>query len=177
MVAGLALGAPASAAVLLDVEGVLTPGEGREFFVGRAAGRPQRLTLTLEADAPLRLETLIDVSFCEQIFDGDGELVDEFCDNFDVPGPEGEGRRLAFRFATDGFTDEPRVPCPPGFSCRVQRAEVVETLILDNFTGEASRYDLRLVASAVPEPAGWAMMILGFGVVGAGLRRGRILAV
>ena len=35
------------------------------------------------------------------------------------------------------------------------------------------RAQLRLVSAAVPEPANWAMMIVGFGVAGAAVRAGR----
>lgn len=37
--------------------------------------------------------------------------------------------------------------------------------------------DARFSAAAVPEPASWAMMIAGFGLAGAALRRGRRVAV
>lgn len=33
------------------------------------------------------------------------------------------------------------------------------------------RWDVRTIESAVPEPATWAMMVLGFGIVGATMRR------
>ena len=33
------------------------------------------------------------------------------------------------------------------------------------------RYDVRPLTSAVPEPTSWALMIVGFGVAGMGLRR------
>ena len=36
--------------------------------------------------------------------------------------------------------------------------------------------DISATLAPVPEPATWAMMILGFGAAGAMLRRGRILA-
>ena len=39
--------------------------------------------------------------------------------------------------------------------------------------GQADNITLAAVAGAVPEPATWAMMILGFGGVGATLRRRR----
>ncbi|MBP6877194.1 MAG: PEPxxWA-CTERM sorting domain-containing protein [Phenylobacterium sp.] len=35
------------------------------------------------------------------------------------------------------------------------------------------RAQLRLVSAAVPEPANWAMMIVGFGIAGAAVRAGR----
>lgn len=35
------------------------------------------------------------------------------------------------------------------------------------------RYEVRAIAAAVPEPTTWAMLILGFGVVGASLRERR----
>ena len=35
----------------------------------------------------------------------------------------------------------------------------------------------RSLDGAVPEPASWALMILGFGLTGAALRRRRIVAV
>ena len=40
---------------------------------------------------------------------------------------------------------------------------------------ETAHYSFNLITAAVPEPATWAMMILGFGMIGAGLRyrRGR----
>jgi hypothetical protein len=40
-------------------------------------------------------------------------------------------------------------------------------------TGGAPSLDERLLAAAVPEPASWALMIGGFGLAGAGLRRRR----
>jgi len=48
----------------------------------------------------------------------------------------------------------------------------------DNITGQASllssRYDFQITPnSAVPEPATWALMIIGFGSIGAAMRRGK----
>lgn len=43
---------------------------------------------------------------------------------------------------------------------------------MDNIAFDVRRID----AGAVPEPGAWALMILGFGVAGAALRRGRVLA-
>lgn len=44
----------------------------------------------------------------------------------------------------------------------------------DNHTGGAwlgANFNLVSIASAVPEPSSWAMMIIGFGAIGAALRR------
>ena len=38
-------------------------------------------------------------------------------------------------------------------------------------TGTAFEFDNIAAANAVPEPASWAMLIVGFGLVGAGMRR------
>ena len=44
----------------------------------------------------------------------------------------------------------------------------------ENESGSADlRAQLRLVTAAVPEPANWAMMIIGFGVAGTAVRAGR----
>jgi hypothetical protein len=42
-----------------------------------------------------------------------------------------------------------------------------------DMTSAELRAQLRLVSAAVPEPANWAMMIVGFGVAGAAVRAGR----
>ena len=54
----------------------------------------------------------------------------------------------------------------------IASAYVNDRLAGDRFTTYAFRED----GSATPEPAGWALMIGGFGLVGAALRRRRVAA-
>lgn len=46
-------------------------------------------------------------------------------------------------------------------------------LVSDNAFDQIKQTDIRLAAAPVPEPATWAMMILGFGLIGAATRRKR----
>jgi hypothetical protein len=48
-----------------------------------------------------------------------------------------------------------------------------QTLTINGTSGAAGSYGGTIAFGAVPEPATWAMMILGFGMVGAGLRMAR----
>ena len=47
------------------------------------------------------------------------------------------------------------------------------TLTVSGFSGGGASYGGQLSFAAVPEPSTWLMMILGVGIVGAGLRRRR----
>jgi len=46
-------------------------------------------------------------------------------------------------------------------------------LVSSNALDQVKQTDIRLAAAPVPEPATWAMMILGFGLIGAATRRKR----
>jgi hypothetical protein len=48
------------------------------------------------------------------------------------------------------------------------------TQVVFSSSGNSFELDNIAVASAVPEPATWAMMIVGFGVAGGALRRRRL---
>jgi hypothetical protein len=48
-------------------------------------------------------------------------------------------------------------------------------LVDDSFDGR--QFTLRFTTAAVPEPSSWAMLIAGFGIVGATMRRRRQSAV
>ena len=51
----------------------------------------------------------------------------------------------------------------------------LQTLIFRGNAGTAARYDGNFtLLAAVPEPATWAMMIAGFGMVGVGMRRRKV---
>ncbi|HET9161036.1 MAG TPA: FxDxF family PEP-CTERM protein [Caulobacteraceae bacterium] len=51
--------------------------------------------------------------------------------------------------------------------------------VIGNIAGDGGTYEgsVNVIGAAVPEPATWAMMILGMGMVGAGLRMRRKLGV
>jgi hypothetical protein len=57
---------------------------------------------------------------------------------------------------------------------QIQTSFTIDTLTTVDFPayGAQLSYQLRDMTSAVPEPATWAMMLIGFGLVGAAMRRG-----
>jgi hypothetical protein len=85
---------------------------------------------------------------------GGGVCAGTFCSLFDLLGPQlFSGTPAAPTFELGSYT-------------------------LTNFFGDPARLTISEAGGGViPEPAAWAMMIAGFGLVGAGLRRRRETAV
>ena len=55
---------------------------------------------------------------------------------------------------------------------------LAEPIFLNSVTFATSQaaFEIDEVAAAVPEPATWAIMLLGFGMIGSALRRRRVTA-
>lgn len=86
--------------------------------------------------------------------------------NFELYDPDGSllaaiGYRTPAGHGTASFEDDYR-------SAVVLRWKPSSTVAIDNIG-----FDVKAVTSAVPEPATWALMIGGFGLAGAALRRRR----
>lgn len=65
--------------------------------------------------------------------------------------------------------------CPAGIpNRRVCGSRFGESAFLQILGATDGRYTVTVTSNAVPEPATWAMMIAGFGLMGATLRRQRI---
>lgn len=84
-------------------------------------------------------------------------------DGLGTPGPHGEAYYASAAQA---------IAAAAGYSATftLTEAQNVQFYLRDNVLGD-NRGGVSLAISAVPEPATWAMMILGFGVVGAAMRR------
>lgn len=87
---------------------------------------------------------------------------------------------LQLRFPNASSLDSPELPvCGDGFSC----GSASGTVLASGYTlagvsgGWLARTGSVVSVTAVPEPASWAMMIAGFGLAGAAMRRRRTLAI
>jgi len=112
--------------------------------------------------------------------------VADICCNDSYGGPNLPSL-LSFSFSTDGFTFIPLAaytttpPTDAGVFTTLSGSFLLPTsgtlrLQIDSGTNFPGGNDFaidNISVSAVPEPAGWAMMILGFGGLGASLRRRR----
>lgn len=87
-----------------------------------------------------------------------------------VVPPHGEG--------IGPFFDSDLNPVQLGGVAAIASAELAHGMHFDRWTAShfydaKGRYQLNIFASHTPEPATWAMMVLGFGAVGAAVRRRR----
>jgi hypothetical protein len=76
---------------------------------------------------------------------------------------------LEFRIVASGTTSANGGALAPGGTFRVQNYESGATNTPFSINGNVAR-----VTAAVPEPATWAMMIVGFGVAGSAMRRRKV---
>lgn len=110
--------------------------------------------------------------------------------SFNSTFPEGQGTRdVCFRFNGNGNCTGGPGGIAPGFaeagsgSFSLTFGSALTSIRLDNFVTRFQSIDPELnggnsgiglpVNAPVPEPASWALMILGFGVAGGALRRRR----
>jgi PEP-CTERM motif-containing protein len=88
---------------------------------------------------------------------------------------------VSFSFYRDGEflgSTSSGVSSIPAFLAGIDRPvdEVRLTGGAGNFIMDDLAYDTDLGVAAIPEPATWAMLILGFGLAGTAIRHGRVLA-
>lgn len=102
---------------------------------------------------------------------------------FTIQYPQNTGSQSALTIFTDflggapsqSFLIDPVGNGAKDFRVLAQGNEVFWRIRLasDNAFDQIKQTDIRLAAAPVPEPATWAMMILGFGLIGAAMRRKR----
>lgn len=164
-VAGL-LTAPASAAVLI-------PNVGPEFgnwtrFLFNDVGSPITDALTGDASWTVTLVTPGFLHVTDAFIIGDQWEIFVDGGSIGVTGP----------FDTTGaFTDDPNDAFGGAVYSWLSYALAPGTYVIEGTTtaspvGSGGSF-IRVVSGVVPEPASWAMLIAGFGLVGSGLRRRR----
>ncbi len=69
--------------------------------------------------------------------------------------------------------------CAPGFECAYEHTGVLQVSLPpgDSYTSASGVFDTVPFVETVPEPATWALMLIGAGALGASLRRRRSFAV
>ena len=172
--AWLVLATPAAASVVIDFEGEAPGTEAPPVLGPLTAGGAFRIAGGLPSGAAAHgyvapgspdagLFLIGDFLFdsVDLLGTGDQDITFTFY-NFDVEAGA-LGTSIVFRpseFSMQTFVF-PMLDFIPNFTMVTSNQE----FYLDNLTGRLP------FVSAVPEPASWAMMILGFGVIGAALRR------
>ena len=157
MAGAVALPAAADASVIWNVNGTFSDGTSLTgSFTTNVYGYVETWDLFTQANGPFSaLEYNPSTSYSSSGFNFvdfqpgyQSDLHLEFADNLTVPGPH--------NFIVDAVSYE----CQNSFSCYIPAIGPTRYL-----TGGVADF-----ASTVPEPATWAMLILGFGMTGAALR-------
>lgn len=142
----------------------VSPGQGIYLAIGAGSATgpmPGSFSVDLTATAPARVfsfvlgtldaynsVTLTFLNSASQTFTGGQILVGSQTASTAVPVPPASGR-VTYDFGTTDF------------------------LTSITFSSTRRAFEIDSLASAAPEPAAWALMILGFGIVGSALRRRR----
>lgn len=130
-----------------DLEGAVFGGDGQDAYAEIVFNAAEGYELSLRGFDFAGLAARTRASF--ELFDLDGSLLAAI------------GYRTPASHGVANFEDDYR-------SAVVLRWKPSSTVAVDNIV-----FDVKAVTSAVPEPASWALMIGGFGLAGAALRRRR----
>jgi len=142
-------------------QGVTAVSKGTQPFLDIQA-------LLVAAGVPIA-EKLEGLSFSPMLADG-GRALFVISDN-DFSVTQFDGSSTQFEYCTSGpeadavsFTPALGTPCPAGTS-------LIPTFVYSFKLSATEAAALGFATTAVPEPASWAMMIGGFGLVGGAMRR------
>jgi hypothetical protein len=164
-----ALAAPASAAVLIDDSG--DSPDGKIYPVAWSYFAPhQTYRFELVAEKPLSALAFVRLGFCYDEFRLDGSLASSICDNYEDYRDLGVSTSIDTLFETRGYHIR-REPCRPDRNCFFRDWEQLGGIVLLARDSGPIPFHVRLESVGVPEPASWALMIAGFGLLGATARR------
>lgn len=173
-----AVAAPAQAALPIVGTGTLYDGQEQPDYIAVNQSTPGRYKVSWELARPLRTDEYgpeyavlyINGSWSSEWFWADGGYHAELIEYFDV-------YEIFTRKGSRFFTvNEPKVEYGDEY-VRYLNWYFDGVTMFGGYLQSPVDFTVTITSAPIPEPASWAMLIVGFGVVGMAMRRGRVVGL